>query len=466
MGVTYGPFQNPDQYKALQSRAEMPRLSSTRVTSTNVKDVLKSVNVHGHALESTEMAVKAIMGMPGMSVEAEAGRLIAYSAGGDRAFELPVFQERNILTRGGTRQMTIGRVMTFDAMGDTTHKSFANWFNQTITDLANTTGDVTEKRRALQNQISRVFGQIQKDGDGARAMVEPLGAVGRPKYGQAVAKEHVTAFHFPGQHEVAEAFAKAQEKRKAVYQTKDVANALNEEQVARLKYVQKLFEAANASQPGVLFSDALFSVTGKSIIDPLAEGGGIFPMLSSLQHSDLMLFGDTSQAAKGLSQLRHAAFITHDKLGVMDATSAQTRAGTPSAIKPDRMTPIVQTRTRFEMDKAASALEGKQGTFTPMGKVMMFVDPTMSDAFLKDSGGIRHIVSHVNDPAMSTMGQMYTKSVAVETTDELLYKGMLSPQIQEVIEREIANQKRRAGREAAAFTRPRSLDLSSDSIAD
>lgn len=446
-------------------RHEFPRLAGERITESNVQRVLGEVNVSAAAQESTQKAIKAIGNVPGMMVEAREGRLIATS-GGLPQFELPVFGEANILTRGGTRHFTIKNVTTIGPSGMDT-KSFANWFNTTIENLANTTGSVRDKQNAISDQISKIFGQLGKDGDGARAMVEPLGAVGRPRLGQAAFKGEVTAFMLSNAQGSAGADAvnswvamseKASEVFRKIHDGHSVKGLIEGEESARRAFLEEFYKVANSTRPGTTFSDSTFSVTAKAILDPLQNidvetGGikGIAPMLTELQPRDLMLFGDESTAMKGFSQIRHASFITHDKMGRMNAHTRQTRQGVPSAIRADRMTPVVQTRARFEMDVRASAVEGKAGTFAPMGKVAAFVDPAMADAFLKDSGGIRSNLSHINDPNFSTMGQFYTKKMSVKSADEILAQGMFSPKIRKMIEQELQKRGARHARQTMEF---------------
>lgn len=456
MALTIGPPTPEEGF----GKFEFPRVAGERITDSNMQRVLGSVNVSASAQESTQRAIKAISNVPGMMVEAREGRLIAFS-GGEAQFELPVFGEANTLRRGGTRHFSIKNVTTIGPSGMDT-KSFSNWFNTTIENLANTTGSVGDKQSAISDQISKVFGQLAKDGDGARAMVEPMVAVGRPRLGQAVFKGEVTAFVINNMNtdsnvgaDVVNKWAGMSKKAGEVFQNirdgHKIKALIEGEEGARKEFLEELYKVANTTRQGVVFSDSTFSVTAKAILDPLqmkdVEGNlrGIAPMLTELQPRDLMLFSDESTAAKGFSQIRHAAFITHDRMGRMNADTRQTRQGVSRAIKADRIAPIVQTRARFEMDVRASAVEGKMGTFAPMGKVAAFVDPEMADAFLKDSGGIRSNLSHINDPNFSTMGQFYTRKLSVKSTDEILAQGMFSPKIRKMIEQEL---RKRGGRHA------------------
>ena len=457
----------PDEHIRLSKsmQTNIPRLSAIKLTESNVKDELRKLNVAEEAIDSTADAIKSVAGIPNVIVESKEGKIVATTAG-QEIFEMPVFHEENILSKGGNKWMTVGGVTEFNAMGDGTHQSFSAWFNRQIQNIAeNTDTDIKTRRQNLQKQVQHVFGVYSSEGaDGGRAMVEPLSSGGRWKSGQAVTKRYTHSLTFHPESELGQLHkAMTDASQQTAIATNNigagqsggrVSAAIKKETAAREAFVTKLFQQAQRSVGGNLeYSDVIFSATKRGVVDPMEIKIGnaisLNVQLSTLQPRDIVLFSDDSTAAKGFSQLRHAKFSTHDELAFSKTQSAQSNVG--QGIKADRVTPIVQTRERFEWDKTASRMRGKKGTFQPMGVVATFVDPAMNIAFMKDSGAIRSRDAWINDPRRSTMGRIYTKKMSIGSDDINMVIGMFDKNVQKTIKEELRKQGSRNARQTLEF---------------
>lgn len=456
------PSMTPEEYlnKAKGQMTSIPRPDRIQLTSENVEAVLtKHTDVSADAVASTVRALKTLQNIPGTNVEIGEGRVFVNTPGTvGGGFEMPVFGAGNTLTKGGTSWMSVRGVNEFDAAGQGNYQRFFNWFNNAISDMAGMQGlDVKTKQQRLADKVARVFGGDPTKGqaDAGRAMVEPMAASGQNKLSQVVSKGYVDSISFATDSEVGRLYHKAEEARMAVFKASSGDRALptliNTERVAREAYLKAAFTAAGiAPHTGRQYADFTFSATGRATIDPVfsRDRSTMTLQMSGLHHSDITTMSDASQYAKGFSQMRHAAYHSHDKLKKAKASMRHSREGVKGAHEVDRITGIISTRARVDMDQAASDVMGKKMTSAPMARVGTFLDPEMNAAFLKDSGGIRSASSFLNEPVLSNMGRSYVKRVHIGSDDFEVLKGMLDEKVVAKIQEQIG----RAGSRQAGKT--------------